>query len=319
MRPLKTALIIAGVFLVASVIYITGSDWMVLHLVGNKEELDALQSLKGLAYVTCVAAGLFAVLYYLLKRISGQIEDIQRKKDLLLDREREVMVGTLAASLVHDINNLLGAIKPNIRFTLDTADLSGEPREALEDAELATQELINLAKRLRDVSKQHQDEHKIGVDIGEFVTDTVEMLEPHASLKHCKITCNCQRGVRLQVYPSLLRHAVINLLLNAADATSRRGSIRVSVAATEQAVELSVADNGPGIPEELREAVRKPFTTSKAEGVGLGLFAVTYCTQKHGGTFEIEDSSLGGSKMHLVLPLDDPNELAQPNRSSLAS
>jgi two-component system sensor histidine kinase HydH len=304
MRPLKMAIIIAGAFFVASALYITASDWLVLHLVGSREELNALQSLKGLAYITTVSAVFFVGLYYLLRRIAGHVEEIQTKKDLLLERERKAMVGTMAASIVHDINNLLGAIRPNLRYTLDSTDLPDDAREAIEDAQLATEELVEMAQRLKNVSKQHQDEHRSEVDVGEFTAETVEMLAPHASLRHCAVECDCDRGTRLELYPSLLRHALINLLLNASDATDRRGHIRIALATSAETVELSVEDDGPGIPEEERDAVRHPFATSKAEGLGLGIFAVTYCARIHGGTFTIDDAELGGSKMRLTFPTE---------------
>lgn len=107
--------------------------------------------------------------------------------------------------------------------------------------------------------------------------------------------------------------AITNLLLNAAEAIEGRtienpppGHIVVSVSQNDGVVEISVADNGKGLPAEGRESLMEPYVTSRAKGTGLGLAIVRKIMEDHQGQLMLEDSSDGGARVRIVFPESVP-------------
>ena len=97
--------------------------------------------------------------------------------------------------------------------------------------------------------------------------------------------------------------AIVNLLLNSADALAAKGRIRISTGASEGGAWIEVADNGPGIPPEIKSKVLEPFFTTKGEaGTGLGLSMVYAFTQRHGGRLEIESDLGHGVRARMWFP-----------------
>ena len=104
--------------------------------------------------------------------------------------------------------------------------------------------------------------------------------------------------------PHALRQVLINLVLNAQQAMKGRGTITISVARAEEGfARLSVADTGPGIPEEMRDRLFKPFQTTKKDGSGIGLALVKRFVDNFGGGVSVESPPGGGAVFHLRLPL----------------
>ena len=105
----------------------------------------------------------------------------------------------------------------------------------------------------------------------------------------------------LEGHRSAIQETLLNLVLNAADATGGRGRIEVRSFEEDGAHVLEVHDDGPGVPLDIREEVFRAFFTTKADGNGLGLLSVRACAELHGGTAEIGDSPLGGACFRVTL------------------
>jgi len=99
---------------------------------------------------------------------------------------------------------------------------------------------------------------------------------------------------------------LLNLILNAADATHGRGRIDVRLRRAEDMAILEVNDDGPGVPAERRGAIFDAFYSSKAHGTGLGLLTVKVTAEEHGGAVEVETSDLGGACFRVRLPRERP-------------
>jgi signal transduction histidine kinase len=100
----------------------------------------------------------------------------------------------------------------------------------------------------------------------------------------------------------MLKIVAQNLMLNSAHATQGRGSVRVSVTEAADGYRVTVADNGPGVPPEVRERLFTPFFTTKARGTGLGLSTAKRLIESHGGTIAIECPPSGGTQVTLQFP-----------------
>jgi signal transduction histidine kinase len=103
----------------------------------------------------------------------------------------------------------------------------------------------------------------------------------------------------------------MNLMVNAAEATSSRGTIEVRAGCEADRAFVEVHDDGSGIREEDREAVLRAYHTTKPDGTGLGLSTVATFAEVHGGSVEIGTSHLGGALVRVVLPLRAATQLTR--------
>jgi signal transduction histidine kinase len=101
----------------------------------------------------------------------------------------------------------------------------------------------------------------------------------------------------------LVRQALINVVLNAAQAMPRGGRLRVVTSARDGWATIEVADTGPGIPVELRERIFEPFFTTRTSGTGLGLAIVRHVVEVHGGAIDVASPPEGGTRFALRFPL----------------
>jgi len=109
-------------------------------------------------------------------------------------------------------------------------------------------------------------------------------------------------GLAFTADPNLLEEVVSNLVSNAIEAKPTGAHVVVSAATAGRGVLLAVDDDGPGIPVERRASVFKPFVTTKTGGTGLGLAICRKIVEEHGGTIEVEASTLGGARFAVRLP-----------------
>jgi signal transduction histidine kinase len=108
--------------------------------------------------------------------------------------------------------------------------------------------------------------------------------------------------VNLNADFELLKQSIANVLINAAQAVGFKGRIHIACKVENQSVKLSIQDNGPGIPEDIRDNVFKPFFTTKNTGTGLGLAMVKRVMEAHSGHIYFQ-SSASGTTFFIELPL----------------
>lgn len=290
--------------MVTSLLYIGVSDFLASKAAANAQQLQQIQTVKGFVFVSLVALGLGWLSYVLLRRLEHEWRASKVDREELLSFERHTLVGTLAASIAHDANNLVGAIQSNLDFAIERSGDDEDLREAIKDAGEAAEGLAKLNRRLRTLAVYDGGDTRTSVVLADLVREAVRLIRTHSKLDGVRLELVCDSTLRATVDRELISHAVVNLLLNAGDAISAAGRVRVTVERIDDFAMLRVEDDGPGIPVERREAVLRPFETSKPEGTGLGLFSVAYCVDQHAGTLRIEDSELGGALIEIGIPLN---------------
>jgi two-component system sensor histidine kinase HydH len=124
----------------------------------------------------------------------------------------------------------------------------------------------------------------------------------HTKVKYCSIESDLPEKCVAAADESLLHRALLNLILNAAEANGGRGRILVKLSGDTETIRVEVHDDGPGIPVAERDRILEPFYTTKRDGTGLGLLSVRYCCEIHGGTFDYGTSHLGGACAYMVFP-----------------
>jgi signal transduction histidine kinase len=234
--------------------------------------------------------------------------------------QRRSLAGELAASLAHEVNQSLAAILSNLE---GAARLLSEDNtqplvihKAVKNAIQDTRRAGEIVRRVRGIFSGSET-RKTAVDMRLLVTETAELVSNEAAF----------RGTTLQIYgssslaPALadriqIQQCIMNLLMNALDATSkvksgpREIAIRVAPERTGW-LELSVRDTGEGVAPAIASRLFEPFTTTKANGMGLGLLVTRSIIEAHGGRLWFDPNPDRGTTFTFTLPI------AQANRTQL--
>jgi two-component system sensor histidine kinase HydH len=219
--------------------------------------------------------------------------------------EKLAAVGTLSAGLSHEIKNPLNAAALQLTvLERRLKRLGNVPAETFEPLAIVQGEIKRLASFL-DEFLQFARPREISfatLDATDLVRKVVTLLEPQAGAAQLSLEARASGEVPLQADPDRLQQALVNLVLNAIQATPAGGWVHVGSRADGDQVLFTVEDNGPGVPEAVRDRIFEPFFTTKDSGSGLGLPLVHSIAQQHGGTLTVEPGEVGGARFVLRLP-----------------
>ena len=224
--------------------------------------------------------------------------------------ERLAMMGRLAAGVAHEVNNPLAVVKANLgalarhvsgRDVLPTHELDEAVHDAQDSVDRIAQIVSDLKTWSRDDGQQLEP-----TDLGPLVASTVRLAKVRMP-REVVIEVTVPPGLPpVPSQPRKLAQVVLNLLLNAGDALEGRAEPRVRVFSRvdDEAIELRVADNGPGLGETVKAHLFEPFFTTKApgKGTGLGLALSREYMESFGGTLTFEEVPGGGACFCLRLP-----------------
>jgi signal transduction histidine kinase len=245
----------------------------------------------------------------------------------LKEKEAEVahaarfsLVSGMASALAHEINQPMAAARALGRAV---QELLRSPRPDLERADRNLTRLVaeidlagGILRHMRDFLRRGRPRiSTIGVPL--MLEDTVMLIRPQAASKHVELELDCPadlpaiHGDRVQ-----LQQVVLNLLRNAVDSIAEAGRndgrIRVTARRPDTAphLEIAVLDNGPGIPPDRVGQLFRPLTTSKKEGLGLGLSISLTIVEAHGGRIWLHANEPGATEFRLSIPLEPPERLS---------
>jgi signal transduction histidine kinase len=211
-------------------------------------------------------------------------------------------------SLAHDLRSPLTRARSAIEMALRRHEDAASYRQALEQtaAELETilrtfEALINIAQAEAGLNRLTLTE----LDLSALTQDLLEVYQPIAEEAGLELSGEIATNIRIRGHRQLLGQALANLLDNAIKYSPAGGCIVLTLAASEQGATLSVADNGPGIPEEQRERVLQRFVrlddSRGTPGSGLGLSLVAAVAKLHDVDLELLDNQ-PGLKVALAFP-----------------
>lgn len=248
--------------------------------------------------------------------ISGQ----KRLDEMHLRTERLQAVAELAASLAHEIKNPLASI----RSAVEQLSHIGQPTE---DERFLAQLVVRESDRLNRLLNEFLDFSRVQmveakpVNLSKVVETAVEMVRQHPDCPDTtRIDMRCGEAT-VEGDEDLLHRVVVNLVLNAVQASEGQADIGVEVRRAqvgevppalqaEATVLLRVFDNGPGIPEELRDKLFDPFVTGRVGGSGLGLAIVQRAVEAHGGAVLVDSTPGQGSDFRIFIPVGTMGEAA---------
>lgn len=226
----------------------------------------------------------------LFRQVQWQLEERARTEAALVKTERLATAGRLAATIAHEINNPLEAVT-NLIYLARSAP-AGEARRYLQMVE---EELSRIAHITKMTLGFYRDSGApTPVDIAELVREVLALYEAKLHAKNIHVHSDLEYPQQVFGSKGELRQVIANLVANAIDVLPPGGELTVATADSDAGVQLRVADNGHGIPDENLTRIFEPFFTTKAElGTGLGLWVTRQIVEKHGGTITVESSAAG--------------------------
>jgi signal transduction histidine kinase len=235
-------------------------------------------------------------IHHLEEGLKVTSQELRMAQDKLVQSEKLAVTGTLAASIAHDIRNILASINVQVSMGVD------EPQKALSYIGDSLGRFNVLAHRLLSYAKPHQAvlEHLDLCDVLEKVTSLIE-----AQFRISKVQLKCEVPESSAVVmgdEGRLEHLIVNLLLNSLNAVSAKGHVTVVIESHSDSISLSVIDNGKGMSPEIRERLFQPFATTRSNGFGLGLFSCQQIANEHGATIECISELGEGTTMKVTFP-----------------
>jgi signal transduction histidine kinase len=311
-NPKRYAAILATGYFVVTATWIKLSTYIAGSKSISVEELERIETVKGLGFMAFSSIMLFFAAYWVLRRHARYAQMLVTSQQKLVQAEREAVSGLLAASVAHDISNLLTIQRLSLETIKGSPDLSVRAKDSIDRLDRATQRLTDIVTRLRNAGRSIFREAPRNFDAGVAIADTIALMRVHSASRDTTIMFG-EPNERLELngYPVLVHQLVMNLILNAAEATHGRGRILIEVAKTDDGIKICVSDDGPGVPRHSHESIFHAFFTTKPRGSGLGLTSVRSSVDIHGGSIDVGVSKdLGGARFVVQLPhLDESRAL----------
>lgn len=254
-----------------------------------------------------------------LKELNEVYESLRQKTEEIRERDARIRsfdealthasrlssLGELAASIAHEIKNPLISIEGFAKRIEKSADLP-KIKEYAAYIEKEADRLSHVLVRLLDFSRMSAPDREY-LDLNALVDDTVLFTEHHLT-RFRKVNLSVEEGRELpKVYADKIhvQQALINLMMNAAQAMPKGGRVFVRTGAEGDYAWISVTDEGSGVEEEYLEKIFEPFFTTKArgEGTGLGLSLTKKLVEANAGKIEVASIRGHGSTFRLFLPV----------------
>ncbi len=298
----------------------------ILRKMGKRHPEDELNcgvcgydSCRSKAIAVCQGfAELEMCLPYLAKKCQERFTALQRlhhklkeAQEQLIQSEKLISMGKLAASVAHEINNPISGVLTYIKLMMKKVD--GKPlvgkdlasfRKYLNIVEKETSRCGSIVRSLLEFARQ--SELKIqNLDVNSVLKKTIALLEHQMTLQDIKLTRNFKPLPEILADFSQLQQVFLNIMLNAIQVMPDGGEITVSTAEGKDGfIDVRISDTGCGIPRENLPKLFDPFFTTKkgGKGIGLGLSVVYGIINRHKGKIEVESEVGKGSTFIIKLP-----------------
>jgi two-component system sensor histidine kinase HydH len=301
LSPIKPALFLSVSYLVIALVWIHSSTSIAESFSSSLEDLVRFEIYKGFLFMIVSSIALFFFSWSLFRKMAVDSQQLIQSQQRLARAERQATAGLLAASVAHDFSNLLTILRLSTERLKTSAEMSEISKDAVLRLDHAVNRLADLAQRLRNAGHSVLRDKPKMYDLNEAIDETLDLLGAHQVIQQCEIIFEPASKIEIRGYPVLIHQLVMNLVLNAAEATEGHGKIWIRAHRDENATLIEVHDNGPGISPLLRDGVFDAFFTTKRHGTGLGLMSVKSCVEIHPGVVDIGDSPLGGALFTVVL------------------
>lgn len=247
------------------------------------------------------------------QKITELLKEKERLIDGLIKANKTAATGALSASIAHELNQPLGASNLNIQFLkrkLEKGVLNLElGKEVLDYLETDNQRAALIVRSLRSIFTEDTANPQ-PVQLGDSISNVLHIVKPELKSKNIQIQLNVEEGCVIQMNPAEIEQVILNLVNNAAQALAHSSThqrhIIIEANKVDQSIQLTVADNGAGVPPDFKGQLFELLNTTKKTGMGLGLWLCKHIVTRYGGSIHYEDAIGGGAKFVVKLPQVSP-------------
>jgi PAS domain S-box-containing protein len=238
---------------------------------------------------------------YQYMAIRYDVTDRKRSEEKLREQAALARLGEMAAVVAHEVKNPLAAIKGALQVIGGRMPAESRDRLIMSDVVARVDSLNDIVQDLL-VFARPREPQLTPVPIADLLGNTAALVRKDPAYTSLGITVSGARPV-VPLDLDQMRTVFLNLLLNAVQASGASGRVTVTVAADELAATVAIADDGPGIPADVRPKIFEPFFTTKHRGTGLGLPTAKRVVERHRGTIEVDCPPSGGTIVTVTLPM----------------
>lgn len=243
----------------------------------------------------------------LMKERDQTQDELIKSRENLIQAEKLAVVGKLAAGVAHSIRNPLTSVKMRL-FSLGRAIHLNTTQK--EDFNVISEEIRNIDTILQNFLEFSRPPklRKQKISPSEIVDLVLQLLKHRLESYEVEVTLNRNHKLpAIQVDPEQLKEALVNIVVNACEAMGNGGAITIDEEegyreTLGHVAIIRITDNGPGIPEEIRDRIFEPFFTAKDEGSGLGLSIAARVIAEHGGRLDLAPPAGEGACFLIYLP-----------------
>ena len=242
-------------------------------------------------------------------RIQALLDERERMVGSLLKANKTAATGALSASIAHELNQPLGASNLNIQFLkmkLKKGMLNPElGKEILDSLEQDNKRAATIVKSLRSIFTEGESNTQ-EVQLGDLLLSVLDIVKPEIKSKNIQIQLRVDDDLLIQVNSAEIEQVILNLLNNAIQALAKSGApqhrIVIEAIKAGKSVQLSVSDNGPGVPADFKPHLFELLSTTKQTGMGLGLWLCKHIVTRYSGSIHHEDLVGGGARFIVKFP-----------------
>lgn len=221
----------------------------------------------------------------------------------LAAQEKMAAVGDMAAGIVHDLKNPVGIIKGSVELADDDAVSREERRELLRIVNQEADRMLSLVQDLLEFSRGSVSIQKQSIESAVYMERVKAIIAPVFDAKDLSVSIESNYTGPMLLDPDRFLRVLVNIAGNAADALQPGGEFKLALARQSGHLLFTLADNGPGIPESIRDTLFQPFVThGKAHGTGLGMAIVKSMVEAHGGRISFETETGKGTTFTIEVP-----------------
>ncbi len=263
-------------------------------------------------------------------KVQQRTEQLKAMNQKLFQSDRLASLGQLAASVAHEINNPIAGVLNLSMLVERILKEDGIPPERVEEVR---RYLIQISSETTRVGRivgdllafsRRPSPQRLPADLNAIIRRTVSIIDHKLKLANVELELQLDETLpNIKCDNSQIQQVIVNLVMNASEATHNQDhgkvTVRTTVNTNRESIRLEVKDNGDGIPKEYLAKIYDPFFTTKGEGkgVGLGLAVVYGIVESHGGEIEVDTKVGEGTIFRVDLPISGGAEKIPPQSSGI--